>query len=155
MLNLFLPPLPLQPPYHPPPEGVQMWINVFKNHETVLGLTHQGGSSSSSCTQGKTTSVSALQGPQALPGSPGSLPYPLGGCGELTAPHPALLFPPGHRQPFPLSKPGYLQGPVQMYALHRASLECSTPAKLLFWTLKHCYANSIISTNYKMSCVLC
>ena len=133
MLNLSLPPLSLQPPYCPPPEGVQMWINVSKNHETVLSLTHQGGSSNSSrCTKGRTTSVSVPQGPQALPGSPGSPSYPLGGCRELTAPHPTLPFHPGHRQPFPLSKPGYLHGPVQMYALHRASLECSTPAKLSF-----------------------
>ena len=133
MLNLSLPPLPFQLPYGPPPEGVQMWINVSKNHETVLSLTHQGGSSSSSSgTQGRTTSVSSPQGPQGPQALPGSPPYPLGGRRELTAPHPALLFPPGHRQPFPLSKPSYLQGPVQMNALHRASLECGTSIKLSF-----------------------
>lgn len=71
--------------------------------------------------------VSAPQGPQGSLQAPQG-PYHIpGGCGSSQLP--TALFLLGHRQPFPLSKHGFLQGPVQMYALHRASLVRTPPAK--------------------------
>lgn len=52
--------------------------------------------------------------------------------------------------------PTYLQGPFKFHYPHRASLEYHVPNKLSFSELsQHCYANPIICTNYRMSCVLC